>query len=64
MILCNPVSAALEMFKLKMATFENGQPEDFLRFIDNFKTGIYGISTITIAGWINFLLKMLRGEAL
>ena len=41
----NPVSAASETYDLNMATFENGQPEEFLALLKNFKTVIDGIGT-------------------
>ena len=57
-------SSTSETYKLKMTTFENEQPEDFLMLMNNFKTAIEGTGTISVAGRINYLHTMLRGEAL
>ena len=60
----NPVSAASENYKLKMATFDNGQPEKFLVLTRNSNIEINGTGTITVAGQINYLHMMLPGDYL
>ena len=60
----NPALAASETYELKMATFENGQPEEFLALLKNFKIAINGTGTTSVAGWINYLRTILRAEAL
>ena len=59
---CNPGSAASDTYKLKMATFKNGQQEDFLLLLKNFNTMIDGAVTTTVAGRINYLCMILHGE--
>ena len=58
-MICNPLSSVLEMNEVKMITLENGQPEDFLILLRNFKTMINGIGTTTNAVHINDLCTML-----
>ena len=60
----NPVSAASENYKLKMATFDNGQPEKFLVLTRNSNIEINGTGTIPVAGQINYLHMMLPGDYL
>ena len=48
------------MYELKMTTFENGQREDFLGLLKNFKTSIDGTGTTTVAVRINYLRTMLH----
>ena len=60
----NPASDASETYKLKMAKFKNGQPEDFFALLKNFKNVIDGSGTTSVTGRINYLRAMLHGEAL
>ena len=53
-----------ETYELKIATFENGQAEEFLALMKNFKTALDGKGTTSAAGKINYLRTILRGEAL
>ena len=48
----NPSDSDPETYKLKIATFENGQPDEFLLLMKNFKTAIYGTGTTSAAGKI------------
>ena len=56
-------SYALETYALKMDTFENGQPHDFLKLLKNFTTAINKNGTTNVAGQINYIRTMLCGEA-
>ena len=47
-----------------MDTFKNGQPEEFLALLNNFKIVIDGTGTTSVKGRINYLHRMLRAEAL
>ena len=60
----NPSDVASETYKLKIATFEHGQPEEFLEIVNNFKRTIDGTGTTMAAGKINYLRTLLRGESL
>ena len=60
----DPESATSETYKLKVPTFKNSKPEEFLQMMKDFKTATYGTGTTFASGKINFLLSMLRGEAL
>ena len=59
-----PASAASKTYKLKIATFKNGQLEDFLGVHKNFKTEIGGTGIMSIVGRIDDIRKMLHGEDL
>ena len=41
----NPSDVASETYKLKIVTFENGQPEEFLQHMKNFNRAVYGTET-------------------
>ena len=57
----NPSNVTSETYELKIVTFENGQPEEFLQLMKNFKRAVDGTETTTTAGKINYLRTMLRG---
>ena len=59
-----PASDASKTYKLKVQTFENDKPEEFLQMMKDFKTGIDGTGTTSAPGKIEFLRTMLCGEAL
>ena len=50
----DPASATSETYELKVQTFKNGKPEEFLQMMKDFKTAVDGTGTNTI----------LHGEAL
>ena len=56
-----PVAADSETYKLKIAMFDNGKPDEFLKMRKNFNTVIDGTGTTTAAGKINYLRTQLRG---
>ena len=60
----DPVSATSDTYELKVQTFKNGKPEEFLQMMKNFKNGIDGTGTTSASGKIQFLRTMLRGEDL
>ena len=49
---------------MKISTFKNGKPEEFLVLTNNFKSEIDGTGTTSAPGRINYLLTMLHGESL
>ena len=51
-ILRYPASATSETYDLKLQTFENGKPEEFLQMIKDFKTGIDVTGTNSVSGKI------------
>ena len=54
-------SSTLETHAIKMAMFENFQPEDLLVLLKNFNISIDGTGNITISGRINYLHMILCG---
>ena len=60
----NPSDIASKTNKLKIVTFENSQPEEFLQIMKKFKIVVDGTGTTTVAGKINYLRNLLRGKAL
>ena len=59
-----PASATSETYKLKVQTFKNGKPEEFIQMMKDFKTSIDGTGTTSSPGKTQSLCTMLRGEAL
>ena len=49
---------------LKMALFDNGEPEEFLLFIQNFQITIEVKGMLTTCAKIQYLCTLLCGEAL
>ena len=60
----NLSDANLETHKLKIATFENSQPEEFLALVNNFKTTVDVTGTMSAAGTINYIRTLLSGDTL
>ena len=60
----DPASATSETYKLKIQTFENSTPEEFLQMMKDLNTGIEGKATTYATGKNQCLLTMLGGEAL
>ena len=60
----NPSDADLETYELNISTFENGQPEELLKLMKNFKRVFDGTGTTTAAEKTNYLRNVLREEAL
>ena len=60
----NQSDADSETYKIKIGTFENGQPEEFLQIMNNFKRAVDRKGTTTTAGKINYLRNILSGESL
>ena len=60
----DPASATLETYELKISTFDNGKPVEFLRILNNFKTVINGTGNITPDRIIDYLHTLLCGESL
>ena len=60
----DPESATSETYNLKVQTFKNGKPDEFLQIIKDFNTATYGMGTTSDTGKIKFLRTMLRREAL
>ena len=63
-MLWNPSDVDSEMYELNIATFEHGQPEEFLALMKNFKTNIDRTGPTLAAGKINYLSNILRRESL
>ena len=59
-----PSQATLETYKINISTFDNGQPEEFLALLRNFKIEIYGTVMDTAAVRINYQRTMLHGTSL
>ena len=50
-----------EVYKFKMALFDNGESEEFLLFLRNFKTTIDASGTLTVNAELQYLRPLLRG---
>ena len=48
-----------ETYKLNISTFDDGQPEEFLSLLRNFKIAIDVTGMTTGSGWINYLSTMI-----
>ena len=60
----NPSDAAPETCELKIVNFKHGQPEEFLQIMKNFKGVVGRTGKKKAAEKTNYLLTILRGEAL
>ena len=60
----DPTSATSDNYELKVQTFENGKPEEFLQMMKDFNTVSDGTGTTPAQGKIQFLRKILRREFL
>ena len=60
----NPSYTASEFYKLKIVTFDHGQPEECLQLMKNFKRAADGTGNTTVAGKTNELRALLCREAL
>ena len=60
----DPSNADSETYELKIALFENGQPEGILALMKNFKSEIDRTGNTSAAGKINYIRTLLYGEAL
>ena len=60
----NPVSSGSETYNFKMKFFENGSPEELLKFPINVNNSIEGTGTITVGVIINLLCTLLRRKSL
>ena len=60
----DPASDTSKTYKLKVPTFKNGKPEEFLQMMKAFNTATDGTGTTSATGKIYFLHSMLHGEAL
>ena len=56
--------ATSETYNINIFTFKDGQLEDFLAILNNFKIIIYVTGTTSLPGRINYLCMMLSGYAL
>ena len=57
-------SDTYDTYKLKMAMFENYQPEEFLALLNNFRIEINGTGTTSFSGRIKYIRTMLNVESL
>ena len=60
----NPDMATSETYNINIFTFKDGQLEDFLAILNNFKIIIYVTGTTSLPGRINYLRMILSGYAL
>ena len=54
----------LDFYKLKMALFDKGKPDEFLFFIRNFNMTLEASGTLKADTNIQYLRALVRGEAL
>ena len=55
-----PMSEKLDFYKFKMALFYNGEPEDFLLFVWNFKMTINAPVTLADNTKLQYISTILR----
>ena len=60
----NPSQATRETYKTKMYNFDDGQPEELLVLLRNFKITMDGTGMTSPSGRINYLYMMLCGSSL
>ena len=60
----DPTPEKLDIYELKMALFENNEPEEFLLFVRNFQMTLEDSGGIATRAKIQYLCTLLRGEAL
>ena len=60
----NPISEASDMYELKMALSSNGKLEDFILLQCNYQILPEASGNITSGEKIQYLLTLIRGEAL
>ena len=60
----NPSQAASETYKINISTFDDGQPEELIALLRNFRIAIDGTNRTTASGHINYLRAMLCGTSL
>ena len=60
----NPSSATSEMHNINMTTFDNGQPEEFIEILNNFRISIDGTGTTSVTWRINYLHMMLNWKSI
>ena len=58
----DPASATSNIYELKVQTFENGKPEEFLHMMKDFKIGIDGTGNTCATGKINFYAQCYAGN--
>ena len=58
------IPSASETYNMNISMFNDGQPDEFLALLNNFKIEIDGTGTTSPPGRINYLLTMLCGQAL
>ena len=63
-ICINPSSSASKTYNINMNMFDDGQPEELLSLLKNFKIATDGPRTTTPSGRINYLGTMLHVRAL
>ena len=54
----------MDLNKFKMDLFDNGEPEESLLFIQNFKMTVHSPGMLAFSAMLQYLRRLLRGEAL
>ena len=60
----DPGSQKLDLYEFKMSLFNNGNPEEFLLFVNNFNTTLGSSRTLQAGVNIQYLHTLVSGEAL
>ena len=60
----DPMTEKLDLYELKMALFDNGNPEEFLLFIGNFQMNLEASRTLTSGAKIQYIYMLVHGEVL
>ena len=59
----DPTSEKSDLYEFKMALFDNGNPEEFLLLVQNFKIMLKALGSITARSKLQYMCKLLRVEA-
>ena len=57
----DPTSATSDLYDFKMYLFDNGDPEEFLLFMQNFNTTLAASETLMTGAKIQYFCNIVRG---
>ena len=60
----DPMSSTLDLNEFRISLFDHGEPEDFLLFFRNFQINLAATGTLETEDKVQYLRKLVRGEAL
>ena len=60
----DPTSATSDIYDFKMALFDNGHPDEFLLFVQNFDMTLAASGTLAMVTKNQYICTLVRGELL